>query len=212
MPRCSIPRPTASPTRTARRSAMTTRWCFPVKITPERDGEPIELKLAFAYGLCKDLCIPNDVSLSLTLEPNAGKGDAMLLQSALALVPKPARAGLLPEVSAVEAKLDGPSPLSSSSMPSFPPARPGPISSSTGAMSSFRCRSPAPSPMASSASPSVSPRRPKRQPSRARPWRSPWSPTWARPRPGRRSKASGRRARSKVDPWEAKARLGPPGG
>ena len=83
---------------------------FPVKLTPERAGEPIELKLAFAYGLCKDLCIPNDVSLSLTLEPNAGKGDAMLLQSALALVPKPARAGLLPEVSAVEAKLDGAAP------------------------------------------------------------------------------------------------------
>jgi len=83
---------------------------FPVKLTPERAGEPIELKLAFAYGLCKDLCIPNDVSLSLTLEPNAGKGDAMLLQGALALVPKPAAAGLLPEVSAVEAKLDGAAP------------------------------------------------------------------------------------------------------
>ncbi len=47
---------------------------FPVKLTPERVGEPIELKLAFAYGLCKDLCIPNDVSLGLTLEPECRQG------------------------------------------------------------------------------------------------------------------------------------------
>jgi DsbC/DsbD-like thiol-disulfide interchange protein len=78
---------------------------FPVKLTPERDGEPIELKLAFAYGLCKDLCIPNDVSLFLTLDPNAGKGDALLLESFLARVPKPARDGMLPSVSNIEAKL-----------------------------------------------------------------------------------------------------------
>ena len=34
---------------------------FPVKLTPEREGEPIELKLALSYGLCKNLCVPNDV-------------------------------------------------------------------------------------------------------------------------------------------------------
>jgi DsbC/DsbD-like thiol-disulfide interchange protein len=78
---------------------------FPVKLTPERDGESIELKLAFAYGLCKDLCIPNDVSLGLTLDPNTGKGDALLLDSFLARVPKPARDGVLPAVSNIEAKL-----------------------------------------------------------------------------------------------------------
>lgn len=79
---------------------------FPVKLTPEREGEPIELKLAFAYGLCKDLCIPNDVSLSLSLPADPARGDALLLDSSLARVPKPARAGLLPAVSGVEAKLD----------------------------------------------------------------------------------------------------------
>ena len=71
---------------------------FPVKLTPERDGEPIELKLAFAYGLCKDLCIPNDVSLSLAVPANVGKGDALLLDSFVARVPLPARPGLLPAV------------------------------------------------------------------------------------------------------------------
>lgn len=83
---------------------------FPVKLTPERDGEPIELKLAFAFGLCKDLCIPNDVSLGLTLGGGVGKGDALLLAGFLARVPKPARDGALPSVSKVEAKLDADQP------------------------------------------------------------------------------------------------------
>jgi DsbC/DsbD-like thiol-disulfide interchange protein len=83
---------------------------FPVKLTPERDGEPIELKLAFAFGLCKDLCIPNDVSLGLTLDQSTGKGDALLLDSFLTRVPKPARDGVLPSVSTVDAKLDADKP------------------------------------------------------------------------------------------------------
>jgi DsbC/DsbD-like thiol-disulfide interchange protein len=80
---------------------------FPVKLTPEREGEPIELKLAFAYGLCKDLCIPNEVNLSLVLPADLGKGDALLLGDALALTPRPATPGLLPAVGSVEAKLEG---------------------------------------------------------------------------------------------------------
>jgi DsbC/DsbD-like thiol-disulfide interchange protein len=83
---------------------------FPVKLTPEQAGEPIELKLAFAYGLCKDLCIPNEVNLGLALPTDGGKGDAMLLESFLARVPKPARDGLLPSESKVDAKLDAEKP------------------------------------------------------------------------------------------------------
>jgi DsbC/DsbD-like thiol-disulfide interchange protein len=83
---------------------------FPVKLIAERPGEPIELKLAFEYGLCKNICIPNEVSLNLVLVPGAGKGDAMLLDSALALVPKPAAPGVLPSVGAVAASLDAAKP------------------------------------------------------------------------------------------------------
>jgi DsbC/DsbD-like thiol-disulfide interchange protein len=83
---------------------------FPVKLTPEQTGEPIELKLAFAFGLCKDLCIPNEVTLGLAVSADVGKGDAMLLESFLARVPKPARDGLLPSVSKVDAKLDAEKP------------------------------------------------------------------------------------------------------
>ncbi len=83
---------------------------FPVKITPEREGEPVELNLAFEYGLCKDLCIPNEVNLKLVLSPDEGRGDAVLLENALALVPKEAAPGLLPAVENVAAELDAPKP------------------------------------------------------------------------------------------------------
>lgn len=83
---------------------------FPVKLTPERDGEPIELKLVFAFGLCKDLCIPNEVSLGFTLDGNVGKGDALLLDNYLARTPRPARDGVLPSVGGIEAKLDADKP------------------------------------------------------------------------------------------------------
>jgi len=83
---------------------------FPVKLTPERPGEPIELKLAFSYGLCKDLCVPNDVNVGLVVAPDVGKGDAALLAEFLARVPKPGRPGVLPEVASVVAKLDAAPP------------------------------------------------------------------------------------------------------
>ena len=83
---------------------------FPVKITPEHEGEPVELKLAFAYGLCKNLCIPNEVSLALVVALDEGKGDATLLENALALTPKEAASGLLPAVENVTADLDAPNP------------------------------------------------------------------------------------------------------
>jgi DsbC/DsbD-like thiol-disulfide interchange protein len=83
---------------------------FPVKITPEREGEPVELKLAFDYGLCKDLCIPNDVILGLAVGADVGKGDALLIETFLARVPKAGAPGELPEVSQVEASFDADAP------------------------------------------------------------------------------------------------------
>lgn len=83
---------------------------FPVKITPEREGEPVELKLVLDYGLCKDLCIPNDVTLGLTIAADAGKGDARLIETFLARVPKAAVPGVLPELSQVVADFAGAAP------------------------------------------------------------------------------------------------------
>ncbi len=83
---------------------------FPVRITPERAGEPVELALNFDYGLCKELCIPNEAALDLALPPDLGKGDAALLEAALARVPKPAQGDTLPKITRVTAALDGPAP------------------------------------------------------------------------------------------------------
>ena len=85
---------------------------FPVKVTPEREGEPVELKLTFDYGICMDLCIPNETSLSLTLPAGAAEdpGEALLLADALARVPKPVEPDALPRVGNIDAKLGGPEP------------------------------------------------------------------------------------------------------
>jgi len=85
---------------------------FPVRVTPEREGEPIELRLALSYGLCKTLCVPNDVSLGLALPPDAASdpGDAALLETSLARVPKVSAPGSLPRIETVTADLDGSQP------------------------------------------------------------------------------------------------------
>jgi DsbC/DsbD-like thiol-disulfide interchange protein len=83
---------------------------FPVKLTPEREGEPIELNLDFAYGLCKDLCIPSDVSLSLAVGSDVGKGDAPLIETFLARVPEQAATGRLPAIGGIDFKSDGERP------------------------------------------------------------------------------------------------------
>lgn len=85
---------------------------FPVKLTPERPGEPVELKLALDFGLCKSLCIPNQAKLSLKLEPGAtlNDADAKLLSAALDIVPQPVVPGALPAIGKIEAKLDADKP------------------------------------------------------------------------------------------------------
>jgi DsbC/DsbD-like thiol-disulfide interchange protein len=85
---------------------------FPVKLTPERPGEPIELKLAFDFGLCKSLCIPNQAKLSLKLAPAAtlNEADVKLLNASLDRVPQPVAQGSLPAIGKIESKLDAAKP------------------------------------------------------------------------------------------------------
>lgn len=85
---------------------------FPVKITPEKAGEAVQLKLVFDYGICMDLCIPSEVILSLTLSPDMAEdsNEASLLSDAIARVPKPETPDTLPRVAGIEATLDGPEP------------------------------------------------------------------------------------------------------
>jgi DsbC/DsbD-like thiol-disulfide interchange protein len=85
---------------------------FPVMVTPEKPGEPVELKLNIDYGLCKSLCIPNQASLDIELPPQiaAGQGDDVLLQRFVDLVPKVAEPDTLPALGGVDAKLDEANP------------------------------------------------------------------------------------------------------
>ncbi len=80
---------------------------FPLRITPERAGEPVTLALTFDYGLCKDLCIPNSVALQAELPAGLGEGDGAVLGNALSTVPKGRQEGDLPRVVEISAKLDG---------------------------------------------------------------------------------------------------------
>ncbi|HEY8275558.1 MAG TPA: protein-disulfide reductase DsbD domain-containing protein [Methyloceanibacter sp.] len=81
---------------------------FPVKLTPERPGEAIELKLAFDFGLCKSLCIPNHAKLGLKLKPETmlDEADTKLLKGAFGRVPQPITPDALPAIGMIEAKFD----------------------------------------------------------------------------------------------------------
>ncbi|MEO9808453.1 MULTISPECIES: protein-disulfide reductase DsbD domain-containing protein [Roseibium] len=62
---------------------------LPVIITPDDAGDPIDLSLSMFFGICKDICVPGDANLSLTLFPD-GKADALattLIDRDLELVP-----------------------------------------------------------------------------------------------------------------------------
>lgn len=82
---------------------------FPVRITPEREDEPVTLALTFDYGLCKDLCIPNTVELEAVLPPDLGKGDARLIEAALSRVPE-TQTDALPRVVNIAATLSAEAP------------------------------------------------------------------------------------------------------
>ncbi len=64
------------------------RLVLPVEITPRQEGEPVELDLHMALGICSDVCVPADLRLTGTLT-----GDARdpLITAALADQPLTAR-------------------------------------------------------------------------------------------------------------------------
>jgi DsbC/DsbD-like thiol-disulfide interchange protein len=68
---------------------------FPVRIEASEPSKPIELRLKAAYGICKDICIPAEADLTLTVPPDVGPSGA--LSEALASVPsKDVRPGIDP--------------------------------------------------------------------------------------------------------------------
>ncbi len=65
------------------------RVTFPVVVRAREPDMPVELRLGLRYGVCKEICVPTEVSLALPLSPQAAKsGLPGTLAAALDRVPR----------------------------------------------------------------------------------------------------------------------------
>jgi DsbC/DsbD-like thiol-disulfide interchange protein len=87
---------------------------FPVVVTPQDAGKPVELKLLLEFGICREICIPAQATLSLTIpaEALASKEQPSAILAGLARVPRPQaeRRPEDPELRSMTSRLDGPEP------------------------------------------------------------------------------------------------------
>jgi DsbC/DsbD-like thiol-disulfide interchange protein len=87
---------------------------FPVVVTPQDVGKPVELKLLLEFGICREICIPAQAMLSLTIpaEALASKEQPSAILAGLARVPRPQaeRRPEDPELRSMTSRLDGPEP------------------------------------------------------------------------------------------------------
>lgn len=61
---------------------------LPVKVTLEEEGKPASVALEFAFGVCKDICIPVESKLKLTLDGAQPWAASAALKAHLSRVPK----------------------------------------------------------------------------------------------------------------------------
>ena len=65
---------------------------FPVRLKPKDASKPIDVRLVFDYGVCKDICIPAQAELALSIAPGANEVASEALMGALGRVPAPKEA------------------------------------------------------------------------------------------------------------------------
>jgi DsbC/DsbD-like thiol-disulfide interchange protein len=87
---------------------------FPVEVTPKDPTKPVELKLLLEFGICREICIPAQSILSLTI-PTAALASQDLpaeILAALSRVPRPQaeRRRDDPELQGMSSQLEGPKP------------------------------------------------------------------------------------------------------
>lgn len=84
---------------------------FPVEVKPLDTAKPVVLDLKMELGICKDICIPAEVQLSLTI-PASGLSGASPVQAWRERVPRPQplRGSGDPELKSVTAVLEGSAP------------------------------------------------------------------------------------------------------
>jgi len=65
------------------------RVVFPLHLVPETAGQPIDLALELAIGVCREICVLEEIELTLSLPPGAPDDRGALVAAAEALVPRP---------------------------------------------------------------------------------------------------------------------------
>ncbi len=104
-----------APTRLTEPAAETIGYkgtmMFPVEVKPLDPAKPVGLDLQLELGICREICIPGEVSLSLAIPPTGLAGDSPVATwRARVPRPQPLRGPGDPELKRVELVLDGPSP------------------------------------------------------------------------------------------------------
>jgi DsbC/DsbD-like thiol-disulfide interchange protein len=61
---------------------------FPVHVTPRNPAQPVELKLALEYGICREICVPVEAKLSLLIPPDNSDSMPAAIATALEGVPR----------------------------------------------------------------------------------------------------------------------------
>jgi DsbC/DsbD-like thiol-disulfide interchange protein len=65
------------------------RVVFPLHLTPEVPGQPVEVALDLALGVCRDICVLEQVKLDLRVEADAPEEGAAQIAEAETTVPRP---------------------------------------------------------------------------------------------------------------------------
>ena len=66
------------------------RVVFPVRLVPSDPSRPIAVKLDLTVGVCRDLCVLEETTVSADVDPGAPEEGAALIAEAEAAVPRPA--------------------------------------------------------------------------------------------------------------------------
>jgi DsbC/DsbD-like thiol-disulfide interchange protein len=85
---------------------------FPVRLKAKDNSKPIDVRLAFEYGVCKDICIPAEAELALAIPAGGEQAVSEELTQAMARVPAApdARRPDDPKLTRVVTELNGPKP------------------------------------------------------------------------------------------------------
>ena len=65
------------------------RVVFPVRLVPERPDRAIEIRLGLELGVCREICVLQQTTVELRIEPGAPEAGAVLVAMAEAAVPRP---------------------------------------------------------------------------------------------------------------------------